>query len=64
MQPKTTRRLLVCVAVALLMTGCSRDPKLGTPEAAAVGERLVRSISDTLANSKAFSFETNERVPE
>ena len=44
------------------MTACSRDPKPGTPEAAAAGERLMRSMSDTLANSKTFSFETNERI--
>ncbi len=44
------------------MTACSRDPKPGTPEAAAMGERLMRSMSDTLANSKTFSFETNERI--
>ena len=58
----TTRRLLVCVVVALLMTACSRDPKPGTPEAAAAGERLMRSMSVTLANSKMFSFETQERI--
>ena len=62
MRPDCTHRLLVCVAVAILMTACSRDPKPGTPEAAAMGERLMRSMSDTLANSKTFSFETNERI--
>jgi hypothetical protein len=58
----TTRRLFVCVAAVLFTTSCSRDPKPGTPEAAAAGERLMRSMSDTLARSKAFTFETSERL--
>ncbi len=62
LRPDSIRLLLVCVAVAILMTACSRDPKPGTPEAAAAGERLMRSMSETLANSKAFSFETQERI--
>ena len=62
MRPDSIRLLLVCVAVAILMTACSRDPKPGTPEAAAAGERLMRSMSVTLANSKSFSFETQERI--
>jgi hypothetical protein len=62
----TTDLLFACVALALLITACSRtpkpaDPKPGTPEAAAEGERFMRSMSDTLARAKAFSFETSER---
>ncbi|HTT24798.1 MAG TPA: DUF2092 domain-containing protein [Candidatus Sulfotelmatobacter sp.] len=44
------------------MTACSQDPQPGTPEAAAASERLMRSMSDTLAHSKAFTFETTERI--
>jgi hypothetical protein len=61
MKPRT-RRVLACIAFTLLITACSRDPKPGTPEAAAAGERLMRSMSDALAQSKAFSFETKERL--
>lgn len=53
---------LMIVAAALFITSCSRDPKPGTPEAAAAGERYMRSMSDTLARSKAFVFETSERL--
>jgi hypothetical protein len=50
-----------CVAiVALLATACSRDPKPGTPEAAAEGERLMRQMSDALANAQTLSFSTTE----
>ena len=71
---KTTvkrHRLFACVALALFITACSQapkpaehkvaDPKPGTPEAVAEGERLMRSMSDTLAKSKSFTFETSER---
>ena len=59
-------RLFACVALALFITACSQnqtpaDPKPGTVEAAAEGERLMRSMSDTLAQAKSFTFETNER---
>ena len=57
-----SRRLFCCAAVALFATACSRDPKPGTPEATAVGERVMRSMSDALARSKAFAFETNEAL--
>ena len=57
-----TSRLLVCLAAALFITACSQDPNPGTPEAAAAGERYMRSMSDTLARSKAFAFETSERL--
>ncbi len=57
------RSLFSCVAmVALLATACSRDPKPGTPEAAAVGERFMRQMSDTLKNAPALSFATNEAL--
>ena len=66
-----TLQLFGGVVLALLITACSQapkpadpkpaDPKPGTPEAAAAGERLMRSMSDTLARAKAFTFETSER---
>ena len=66
-----TLRLFGSVVLALFITACSQspksadlkaaDPKPGTPEAAAEGERLMRSMSDTLAKSKSFTFETSER---
>jgi len=55
-------RLFMCVLFALFMAACSQDPKPGTPEAAAASERLMRSMSDTLASSKAYTFETTERM--
>lgn len=62
MQPYISCRVLACVAFALFMTACSQDPQPGTPQAAATSERLMRSMSDTLAHSKAFTFETTERI--
>jgi hypothetical protein len=62
MQPHTDYRLIACAVFALIMTACSRNPLPGTPEATAAGERLMRSMSDTLAHSKAFTFETTERI--
>ena len=61
-----THRLFASIVVALFITACSEapkpaDPKPGTPEAAAEGERYMRSMSDTLAKSKSFTFETSER---
>ena len=50
----------MCAAAVLFATACSRDPKPGTPEAAAAGERVMRSMSDTLARSRTFAFETSE----
>ena len=68
---KKTLQLLACAVLALFITACSQaptaeapkpaDPKPGTPEAAAVGERYMRTMSDTLAKSKSFAFETSER---
>jgi hypothetical protein len=62
MQPGNVGRLLICVAVVLSITSCSGDPKPGTPEAAAVGDRYMRSMSDTLARSRSFTFETSEQI--
>jgi len=57
------RQQLVCVAMtALLATACSRDPRPGTEEEEAVGERLMRQMSDTLANAQAMSFATTEML--
>ena len=66
-----TLQLFGCVVLALFITACSQapktadpkpaDPKPGTPEAAAAGEKLMRSMNDTLASSKSFTFETSER---
>ena len=57
-----TSRLLACLAAALLGTACSRDPKPGTPEAVALGDRFMRSMSDLLAHAGTFAFDTVERV--
>ena len=59
-----TSRLLVVIAAATLIafTGCSRDPKPGTPEAAALGDKYMRSMSDTLAHAQTFSFDTDEQL--
>lgn len=46
--------------VALLSAACSGDPKPGTLEAAEEGERLMREMSDTLAQVQTLRFETNE----
>jgi hypothetical protein len=62
MQPYASCRVLACVVFALFMTAFSQDPQPGTPEAAATSERLMRSMSDTLAHSKAFTFETTEWI--
>ena len=71
-----TLQLLACAVLALFIASCSQaptaeapkaeapkpaDPKPGTPEAAAMGERYMRTMSDTLAKSKSFTFETSER---
>ena len=62
----TTRRLFACVAVALFITACSQAPKPISPEPppdpTVEGERFMRSMSDTLAKSKSFTFETSERL--
>jgi hypothetical protein len=52
--------ILTFLGVALLASGCSRDPQAGTPEAAAEGDRIVRQMSDTLAQAQAMRFVTDE----
>lgn len=55
-------KAMFCAAVLLFLAACARDPKPGTPEAAAVGDRYMRSMSDTLAHANTFSFETDEQL--
>jgi hypothetical protein len=62
MHPGATGRLLTCVAVVLFITACSQDPKPGTLEAAAAGDRYMMSMNNTLAHSQSFAFETSERI--
>lgn len=59
-----TSRLLVIIAAAILIafTGCARDPKPGTPDAAALGDKYMHAMSDTLAHAQTFSFDTDERL--
>jgi hypothetical protein len=59
-----TSRLLVLIAAAILITitGCARDPKPGTPDAAAFGDKYMRSMSDTLAHAQTFTFDTDEQL--
>jgi hypothetical protein len=51
-----------CLAAALLMIACAHDPKPGTPDAAAMGDRYMHSMSDPLAQAKSFTFDTSERL--
>jgi hypothetical protein len=53
---------LVVAILFLAAPACSRDPAPGSPAAAAEGERLMRQMSDTLAKTPAFRFETNESL--
>lgn len=59
-----TSRLLLLVAAAFLIvfTGCARDPKPGTPDAAALGDKYMHSMSDTLAKAQTFTFDTDEHL--
>jgi len=50
------------VAFALITTGCAREPQPGTPEGAAAGDRLMRSMNDSLAHAKTITFQTTERI--
>ena len=61
-------RLFACLAIPILIAACSGQP---TPTSSAPppradpvaeGERLLRSMSDTLAKSNSFTFETNEQL--
>src|SRR5262245_26970239 len=58
--------LLACTAAAFFIAACARDPQPSTPEPpvdpTVAGERLMRSMSDTLAKAKSFSFETREQI--
>jgi hypothetical protein len=54
--------LLAGAILALAAPACSRDPQPGTPAAAAEGERLMRRMSDTLAQLSAFRFSTTESL--
>jgi hypothetical protein len=56
--------LLAWAVLILAAPACSRDPKPGTPAAAAEGERLMRQMSDTLARAPAFRFSTTESLDE
>jgi hypothetical protein len=56
--PKPLWPFLILLATA----ACARDPAPGTPAAAAEGERLMRSMSDTLAAAPAFRFTTDESL--
>jgi hypothetical protein len=56
--------LLAWAVLILAAPACSRDPKSGTPAAAAEGERLMRQMSDTLARTPAFRFSTTESLDE
>jgi len=53
---------LVWAVLILATPACSRDPRPGTPAAAAEGERLMRQMSDTLAGVPAFRFSTVESL--
>ena len=59
-----TPRLFLSVAAALLtmLTGFARDPEPGTPDAAGLGDKYMRSMSDTLAHAQTFTFETDEQL--
>ena len=41
---------------------CLGDPKPGTPDAAGLGDKYMRSMSDTLAHAQTFTFETDEQL--
>lgn len=55
-------RLLVVTAAGVLMVliGCARDPKPGTPEAATLGDKYMHSMSDALVKAQTFTFDTDE----
>lgn len=57
-------RYFVPMAVAILTTsvGCAKDPGPGTPEATALGDKYMHSMSDTLSQVKTFTFETDENL--
>ena len=55
-------KILALTAAILLASACARDPRPGTAEATAEGDRLMRQMSDTLAAAPAFSFATTESL--
>ena len=59
-------RLFACMASALITIACAQAPTPNTPEPtpdpAVAGEGLMRSMSNTLAQSKSFTFETSEQL--
>jgi hypothetical protein len=46
----------------MVVAGCEKDPEVGSQKAIALGDQYMRSMSDTLAQSKAFTFETDEHL--
>ena len=54
--------LFAITAAIVLAPACSRDPSPGTLAATAEGDRLMRRMSDALARTPAFRFETAESL--
>ena len=54
--------LILAAAILITFAGCARDPKPGTPEAAALGDQYMHSMSDTLAHAQTFTFDTDEHL--
>ena len=52
--------VLISAAVLIVFTGCARDPKPGTPEAAALGDKYMHAMSDALVKAQTFTFDTDE----
>ncbi len=60
---KTSRLLaLMAAAIFITVTGCARDPKRDTPEAAALGDKYMHAMSDALVTAQTFTFDTDEQV--
>jgi hypothetical protein len=56
-------RACLALAVIGLAAGCSRQPEPLTPEAArAKGDALLKQMSQTLANTQAFSYKTDQAI--
>ena len=54
--------VLISAAVLIVFTGCARDPKPGTPEAAALGDKYMHAMSDALVKAQTFTFDTDEQL--